>query len=197
MGKLGIVIGILVLIVLLVGMGGCSSYGSIVKLDEQAKSQWAQVDTQLQRRYDLIPNIVETVKGYASHEKEVLENIANARTKYFSAPDDDARAKAAGDVERALSRLLMLTETYPQLKANEGFLKLQDQLEGTENRISVERGRYNDAVRQLNGYLRSPMGVIGNLFARVDARDYFEAAGEVRNAPRVDFGAAPKAEAGG
>ena len=194
MGKFGIVIGILALIVLLVGMGGCSSYGSIVKLDEQAKGQWAQIDTQLQRRYDLIPNIVSTVKGYAAHEKEVLENIANARTKYFAAPDDSAKAKAAGDVERALSRLLVLTETYPQLKANEGFLKLQDQLEGTENRISVERGRYNEVVKQLNAYLRSPTGMLGNLFAQVKPRDYFEVSGEARNAPRVDF-SAPTAEA--
>lgn len=187
MGKFGILFGILILIALLVGMGGCSSYSSIVKLDEQAKGQWAQIDTQLQRRYDLIPNIVATVKGYASHEKEVLENIANARTKYFAAPDDSAKAKAAGDVERALSRLLVLTETYPQLKANEGFLKLQDQLEGTENRISVERGRYNEVVKELNAYLRSPTGLLGNLFARVKPRDYFEVASDARSAPRVDF----------
>jgi LemA protein len=196
MGKAGIVIGILVVIVLFLGMGGCSSYGSIVRLDEAAKSQWAQVDSQLQRRYDLIPNIVETVKGYASHEKEVLENIANARTKYFSAPDDTSRAEAAAGVERALSRLLMLTETYPQLKANEGFLKLQDQLEGTENRIATERGRYNTSVKELNAYLRSPMGVIGNLFAQVKPREYFETTPEARTAPRVDFGAKPATQGG-
>ncbi len=195
MRKSGIVIGIIGLVLVFIAFGAWSSYGRIVRLDEQAKTQFANVDAQLQRRYDMIPNLVETVKGYAAHEKGVFEGIANARKAYFSAPDSDAKAKASGDVERALSRLLMLQETYPQLKANEGFLKLQDQLEGTENRIGVERGRYNEAVRELNVELRGLMAQIGNMFAKVKPREPFAADAEARSAPRVDFGASPSTTA--
>ncbi len=199
MGKAGIIIGVIALIILGIGMGGCSSYGRIVQLDEQAKAQFANVDAQLQRRYDMIPNLVETVKGYAAHEKGVFENIANARKAYFApGADANAKAQASGDLERALARLLMLQENYPALKANEGFLKLQDQLEGTENRIGVERGRYNEAVRLLNTELRGIMAQIGNIFAKVERREPFAAEAEARSAPRVNFGtpATPPAPVG-
>lgn len=172
-------------------IGGCTAYTSytgIVAKDEAASAQWAQIDTQLQRRYDLIPNLVETVQGYAGHEKEILTTLADARRSYFSAAPSE-RPAAAGSVESALSRLLMLQENYPQLKANEGFLKMQDQLEGTENRIGVERGRYNEAVKELNTTLRRPFSAMVNaLFARVEPRKYFEVAATAREVPKVDFG---------
>jgi LemA protein len=130
-------------------------------MDENVKTAWAQVDNQLKRRYDLIPNLVETVKGYAAHERGLFEHIADARTKYFQAPDVKGKIEASGQLEQALSRLLVLRESYPQLKANETFLKMMDSLEGTENRLSVERKRYNDAVRtlhphRLRAFLRQP-----------------------------------------
>jgi LemA protein len=187
MKKVLAILAILVLIVLILGAGGCSTYRHIVTLDEAAQAQWAQIDNQLQRRYELIPNLVNTVKGYAAHEKEILETVAHARERYFSAKGDDERVQASAGVERALSRLLMLQETYPTLKADESFLKLQDQLEGTENRIAVERGRYNDAARELNTYIRTPGGMLGNMLAQVKPRTYFEVTEGAREAPKVQF----------
>jgi len=153
-----IILGVLVALVAGVVLWGVGQYNRVVAMDEQVKSQWAQVENQLKRRFDLIPNLVETTKGYAKHEKEIFENIANARTKYFQAGSVEQKVAAANGFERALSRLLMLQEQYPNLKANESFLKLQDSLEGTENRIAVERKRYNDAVRMLNTYRRTVVG---------------------------------------
>ncbi|MCF6187267.1 MAG: LemA family protein, partial [Desulfobulbaceae bacterium] len=150
-------------------------------------SQWAQVENQLKRRFDLIPNLVETTKGYAKHEKEIFENIANARTKYFQAGSVEQKVAAANGFERALSRLLMLQEQYPNLKANESFLKLQDSLEGTENRIAVERKRYNDAVRQLNTYRRTVVGRFITAMAGVEAAQYFEVPESQQEVPRVKF----------
>ena len=145
-----IVVGIL----LLIGFGGfkwaIGEYNKVIAMDENVKASWAQVENQLKRRYDLIPNLVETVKGYARHEKELFENIAEARTKYFQAKDVKGKIQASNQLEGVLSRLLLLKETYPQLKANESFLKLQDSLEGTENRIAVERKRYNESVQLVN-----------------------------------------------
>ena len=186
-----IALGALALITM---VGGCSSYKQVVSLDESVKAQWSQVENQLQRRFDLIPNLVETVKGYAQHEKGVFDDIARARESYFQAKTVNDKAQSAGSVESALSRLLMLQENYPTLKANEGFLKLQDQLEGTENRISVERQRYNDTARSLNTYIRSPTGALGNVFAHAERAAYFAAPEAVKQVPRVDFGSAPKVE---
>jgi LemA protein len=181
-------IGVVVLIAVIALLGGCGTYQHVVTLDEGVKSQWAQVENQLQRRFDLIPNVVATVKGYAQHEKSVFDDIAHSRESYFQAKTVNEKAAAAGQVESALSRLLLLQENYPTLKANEGFLKLQDQLEGTENRIAIERQRYNDAVRELNTYLRSTSGMIGNVFAHVERAEYFKAPEGSKAAPRVDFG---------
>jgi LemA protein len=142
----------------------------------------------------LIPNVVETVRGYAQHEKGVFDDIAKARESYFQSKTVNEKAENASAVESALSRLLMLQENYPTLKANEGFLKLQDQLEGTENRIAVERQRYNDAVRQLNAYIRSPTGRIGNLVAHVEPAKYFEIPESARAVPKVDFSTPPAVE---
>ena len=151
------------------------------------KAQWAQVDNQLKRRYDLIPNLVETVKGYATHEKQLFENIAEARTKYFQAPTTAQKIQASNQLEGVLSRLLVLKETYPQLKANESFLKLQDSLEGTENRIAVERKRYNEVAKLLNEYRR---GIPGSWFAAiagVQPAAYYEIAAAEKSAPKVKF----------
>jgi LemA protein len=182
-----IVLGVIAVIVIGVIMYGVGQYNKAVAMDEQVKSQWAQVENQLKRRYDLIPNLVETVKGYAKHEKELFENIANARTKYFQAGSVKDKVQASQQLEGALSRLLLLQETYPQLKANESFLKLQDSLEGTENRIAVERKRYNDDARTLNTYRRSVFGRIFAGMAGVNEAQYYEVPQAEKETPKVKF----------
>jgi len=166
---------------------GIAQYNRVISMDEQVKAQWAQVENQLKRRYDLIPNLVETVKGYAKHEKELFENIAEARTKYFQAKTVGEKIKASRGLEGVLSRLLLLKETYPQLKANESFLKLQDSLEGTENRIAVERKRYNDAVRALNTYRRTVFGRFFASLAGVGEAEYYEIPTAEKETPKVKF----------
>ena len=178
---------VIVLIVLGAVMYGMGQYNQVVAMDEQVKSQWAQVENQLKRRYDLIPNLVETVKGYATHERELFENIANARTKYFQAATVPDKIKASQQLEGVLSRLLMLQESFPQLKANESFLKLQDSLEGTENRIAVERKRYNDDVRALNTYRRTVFGKFFASLAGVNEAQYYEVPQAEKEAPKVKF----------
>lgn len=182
---------IILAIVLLVGfllvgkiIGG---YNRVVSMDENVKGKWAQVENQLKRRYDLIPNLVETVKGYAAHEKELFENIAQARTQYFQAKGVNDQVKASNQLEGALSRLLLLQERYPELKANQSFLKLQDSLEGTENRIAVERKRYNDSVQVLNTYIRTFMGRFYAMFAGVEKAEYYEIPEAEKAAPQVKF----------
>jgi len=182
-----IVIGVLVVIGVIIVSIIVSGYNKAIRLDQQVKSSWSQVENQLQRRFDLIPNLVQTVKGYASPEKEIFEKVAEARTQYFQAKGVNEKTQAAGQLEGALSRLLFLQEKYPDLKANENFLKLQDQLEGTENRIAVERKRYNDAVRELNSYVRSFFGRFFANIAGVKEGEYFEAPKEATTAPTVDF----------
>jgi LemA protein len=145
------------------------------------------VENQLKRRYDLIPNLVETVKGYASHEKEIFENIAQARTQYFQAKDVKSKINASNQLEGVLSRLLLLQERYPVLKANESFLKLQDSLEGTENRIAVERKRYNDAVQILNTYIRTFLGRFYATIAGVSNATYYQVPETEKAVPKVKF----------
>ncbi len=182
-----IILGVIVVFAGGAVMYGVGQYNKVVAMDEQVKSQWAQVENQLKRRYDLIPNLVETVKGYAKHEKELFENIANARTKYFQANTVQDKVQASNQVEGLLSRLLVLRETYPQLKANENFLKLQDSLEGTENRIAVERMRYNDTVKVLNTYRRSVFGKFFASLAGVNEGQYYEVPQAEKEAPKVQF----------
>ncbi len=182
-----IILGVLVLIALIVGGWLVSGYNGVVAMDESVKSRWAQVDNQLKRRYDLVPNLVETVKGYAKHEKEIFENLAQARTKYFQADNVKGKIEATGDFERALSRLLVLKETYPQLRANENFLKLMDSLEGTENRLSVERKRYNDAVQTLNTYIRTVFGKFFANLAGVGPAEYYRTPEKEKETPKVKF----------
>ncbi|MDR4509399.1 MAG: LemA family protein [Candidatus Brocadiaceae bacterium] len=162
-------------------------YNKVIRLNEDVKNSWAQVDTQLKRRYDLIPNLVETVKGYATHEKELFENLANARKGYFQAGTIAGKAKSATQIEGFLSRLLMFRETYPDLKANESFLKLQDTLEGSENRIAVERKRYNDSVKTLNTYIKSFYGRFFAARTGTTEANYFEVAAVEKEAPKVKF----------
>lgn len=171
-------------------VGGCfySGYNKAVAMDEQVNSSWAQVENQLQRRFDLIPNIVSTVKGVTQQEKDVFLGIAKSRESYFQAKSTGAKVKAAGMFESALSRLLVLKESYPQLRSNENFLKLQDTVEGTENRLSVERKRYNDAVKIVNTYSRKLLGRIFCSFAGVEKAEYFEVTEEVKAVPKIDFG---------
>ena len=188
----GVKIAVVILAVVALFAGGMilwgvGQYNRVVAMDEQVKSQWAQVENQLKRRYDLIPNLVETVKGYAKHEKEVFENIANARTKYFQAQTVKDKIQASQQLEGALSRLLLLQENFPQLKANESFLKLQDSLEGTENRIAVERKRYNDDVRTLNTYRRSVFGKFFASLAGVGEAQYYEIPQAEKEIPKVNF----------
>jgi LemA protein len=166
---------------------GIGQYNKVVSMHEQVKAQWAQVENQLKRRYDLIPNLVETVKGYAKHEKELFENIAQARTKYFQAQTPKDKIQASNALEGVLSRLLFLREAYPQLKANESFLKLQDSLEGTENRISVERKRYNEVVKILNTYRRTVFGSIIASIAGISEAAYYDIPEAEKAVPKVKF----------
>ena len=182
-----IVLGVIVALVVIVGGWLMSGYNRVVTMDENVKTAWAQVDNQLKRRFDLIPNLVETVKGYAAHERGTFEHLADARTKYFQAPDVKGKIEATGDFERALSRLLVLQETYPQLKANESFLKMMDSLEGTENRLSVERKRYNDTVRTLNTYIRTVFGRFFAGLAGVSKAEYYQVPEAEKAAPKVKF----------
>ena len=174
------------------------TYNTIVSLDEGVSSQWAQVQNQYQRRMDLIPNIVSTVKGYAKHESDVFTQIADARSKAGGVVNvdssilDDPEAfakyqKVQGELGSSLQRLLMITENYPELKADQNFLALQDQLEGTENRISTERKRFNETVSEYNKYIRSfPKNIIANMNG-YRPKSYFTASDEAQNAPKVEF----------
>ncbi len=182
------IFGLVLLALVLLG-GGClyMGYNRAIGMDEQVKNSWSQVENQLQRRYDLIPNLVETVKGTAGQEKTVFLGIADARKAYFQAGNVADKARAATQVETALSRLLLLQEAYPALKSNEAFLKLQDQLEGTENRLSVARQNYNDAVRDLNTMVRQFPGSLYARLAAVKEAEYFQVEKAATAAPKVDF----------
>ena len=182
-----IILGITVLFMIIMGGKLIAGYNQVITMEENVKGKWAQVENQLKRRYDLIPNLVETVKGYAKQEKEIFENIAQARTQYFQAQDFKGQIQGANRLEGALSRLLLLQERYPDLKANQSFLRLQDSLEGTENRISVERKRYNDAVQILNTYIRTFFGRLYALLAGVEPAEYYEIPEAEKQAPKVKF----------
>lgn len=182
-----VVVGAVLLIGLMAFGKIVAGYNQVIAMDENIKGRWAQVENQLKRRYDLIPNLVETVKGYAGHEKELFENIARARTEYFQAKSLKNKIIAANRLEGTLSRLLLLQERYPNLKANQSFLKLQDSLEGTENRISVERKRYNDAVQILNTYIRTVFGRFYAMLAGVSSAEYYEIPEAEKAAPKIKF----------
>ena len=194
--KTGIIILIVVVLLLfIVGGGFVSRRNEMVTKREAVNSAWAQVDVVLQRRNDLIPNLVETVKGYAGQEVKVFGDIAAARAAMAGAKTPADKIAANGQVESALSRLLVVVENYPQLRSDQNFMRLQDELAGTENRIAIERKRYNDTLQDYNTYIGLfPNNVVASLsgFARNDA--YFKADEGSRQAPKVNFGApAPQA----
>ncbi|MBO8478640.1 MAG: LemA family protein [Bacteroidetes bacterium] len=173
-----------------------NSYNGLVKSDEQVKAAWSQVENVYQRRADLIPNLVATVKGYAAHESSTLESVVEARSKATQVTVDPDRLdageiarfqEAQGELTQALGRLVMLRESYPDLKANQNFMELQAQLEGTENRISTERMKFNETARSYNTMVRSfPKNIIASMFG-FETKGYFEAAEGTETAPKVEF----------
>lgn len=181
-----------VILVLVLGLVGSfiGTYNKLQMLDETVNSQWAQVENQLQRRSDLIPNLVSTVKGYAAHEKSIFIGIADARAQLSGAVkkgDMQQINKANGDFNGALSRLLAIAENYPQLKADQNFMALQDELTGTENRLSVARRDYNESVKTINAIIRTfPTNIIANM-ANVKSREYFEVEEGKKEVPNVKF----------
>jgi len=172
---------------LAVSLSGCS-YNRFVSQEEAIKAQWAQVENQLQRRNDLIPNLVETVKGYASHEEGVFKEIADSRSRLLAAKSPDETISAANQQSTALGRLLVVVENYPNLKANEQFNGLMDELSGTENRIAVERMRYNERVQEYDTARRQfPANLTAKLFGFKEY-PFFAAPAEAKQAPKVNFG---------
>ncbi len=187
--KSGLFIGLLVLaaVVVIFGIFYINTKNDLVRLDEGINSAWSEIDNQLQRRSDLIPNLVATVKGYAAHEEGVFRGIADARSKLAGARTVEEKAAGYNEMQSALSRLLVVVEQYPDLKANQNFIGLQDELAGTENRLTVARKRYNDGVRDFNTRIRSFPGSLmagGMGFA---ARPYFEIGEAARQTPQVKF----------
>ncbi len=191
MNKMWVVLAVLAVLAIF-GFGWYQSgYNQMVSMNQEVKSSWAQVENQLQRRFDLIPNLVSTVKGYAAHEKDILEEVTRLRSQWGAAQTSESvqqKVDAANALTGALSRLLMVSENYPNLKADQNFLELQSQLEGTENRIAVERMRYNDAVKRFNSYQQS---LFGSFFASAthltQPAAYFNAPAQAQEAPKVSF----------
>lgn len=187
---------ITIVVIVLVALWGILSYNGLVGMDENVSNQWANVETQYQRRSDLIPNLVNTVKGYAKHESQTLEAVMAARSQATQVKIDPSNCtpqqlaayqKAQGDVTTALGKLLAITENYPDLKANQNFLELQSQLEGTENRINVARKDFNDSAKEYNTALRRfPRNIIASMFG-FEKRNYFEAEAGAEKAPKVEF----------
>jgi len=182
LAAVALVIAIVLVMVYVNGMN------KVVRLDEAVSESWAQVETMLQRRNDLIPNLVNTVKGYASHEEDLFMEITRLRSQWSGAGTVEEKIEKAQAMDSALGRLMVVVENYPELQASENFQTLQAQLEGTENRIAVERRRYNQAVRAFNTYIRE---VLGSIFAKrkglTDPQPYFEAEPESHEVPEVKF----------
>jgi len=186
----GLVVALVVILIIGLGILGwyISGYNRAVNLEQGTENAWANIDATLQRRLDLVPNLVETVKGYASHEKELFENIAKSREKYFQADSRAGKIEASNELSGFLSRLLMLQENYPQLRASDNFRDLQVALEGTENRIAVARTRYNEAAKLLNSYSREFFGSFFCRRAGVEPVEYFEATEQAKTeVPEVKF----------
>ncbi len=169
------------------GFGACTYYNTMVEGDEEISRAWSEIDNQLQRRNDLIPNYVETVKGYAQQEREVFIKVTEARSRVANAGSIKEKMDASNELSGALARLLVVMERYPELKSNQNFMALQDELAGTENRLAVARKRYNDAVKNYNAYIRKfPQLIISRIFG-FEARPYFEVPEEVKEVPKVEF----------
>jgi LemA protein len=188
-GKRNLIIAIVVILVIVFSIYSlfAGNYNKFVKMDVAIKAAWSQVENQLQRRYDLIPNLVETVKGFAKQEKSVFVEVTNARAKVGGAGTIPDKIAANNQLSGALSRLLLVVERYPDLKSNQNFMRLQDELAGTENRIAVERMRYNEAVKAYNEAIRTfPANIIAGMFNFKEAT-FFEAPKEAKTAPKVNF----------
>lgn len=187
----GVFVGLALLLVLVVGGSYVSSRNEMVRKSETVKQDWSQVDVVLQRRADLIPNLVATVKGYAQHEEKVFGDIASARAALLNAKTPSDKIAANGQLDGAIGRLLAVVENYPNLKADQNFLSLQDELAGTENRIAVERRRYNEAVLDYNTYIGLfPNNVFASWAGFQRNNAYFAASESARQAPKVDFSTA-------
>jgi LemA protein len=183
-----IILGVLIIVAIVVGGQFVSVRNDLVTQREAVNASWSQVDVVLQRRADLIPNLVETVKGFASHETEVFKDIANARAALIGGRTPQEKIQANDQLTGALSRLLVISENYPQLRSNENFLRLQDEIAGTENRIAVERRKYNETVQHYNTSIQMfPDNIVASLggFERNDA--YFKTEPGARTAPKVQF----------
>ena len=179
---------VLIAVGVVVGIGVASMYNGIVTKHETITAKWAQVESQLQRRLDLIPNLVNSVKGYAAHEKTVFEDVTKARSAWTGASSMDDKVRAASQMDSALARLMVVVENYPQLKADQTFLQLMDELSGTENRIAVERMRYNEAVKDFNITVRRfPTNIVAGIFGYKPAAEYFKAEERAKQAPEVKF----------
>ncbi|MDO8785666.1 MAG: LemA family protein [Syntrophales bacterium] len=188
-GKRNLIIVLVVILVVVFSLYSFfkGNYNTFVSMDVAVKGSWAQVENQLQRRYDLIPNLVETVKGYAKQEKDVFVEVTNARAKVGGATGVPGKISANNELSSALSRLLVVVERYPELKSNQNFIRLQDELAGTENRIAVERMRYNDAVKTYNVAIRSfPANMLAGMFG-FEKATFFEAPTTAKAAPQVKF----------
>jgi LemA protein len=185
--KMIIAVAVVAILVIALYSLFAGNYNKFVQMDVGIKAAWAQVENQLQRRFDLIPNLVETVKGYAKQERDVLVEVTNARSKVGGAGTVPDKIAANNELSGALSRLMVVVERYPDLKSNQNFMKLQDELAGTENRIAVERMRYNDSVKIYNQAIRSfPGNIIAGMFNFKEAA-FFEAPKEARATPQVNF----------
>ncbi len=181
-------VAMIVIILAVLAMILVPSYNKFVNLEEDVDLAYAQVENQLQRRLDLIPNLVNTVKGFASHEKEIISNIADSRAKLAGAKGPEEQATANSELSGAIGRLLVVVENYPELKANENFTQLMDELAGTENRLGVARKDYNDEVAKFNRQVkRFPGKIIASIFG-YDEKEYFKADAAANEAPNVDFG---------
>lgn len=187
MKRIGIVRIVILAIAAVIGLSIMGTYNRFVRMDESINAAWAQVNNQLQRRADLIPNVVNTVKGYAEHEREVLGRLADARARLAGARSPQEAIAADQELSGALARLLAVVENYPQLKADQTFIRLMDELAGTENRIAVERRRYNEEVQAYNRARRQfPGSLIARLFGFGEAA-YFDVPAQAREVPKVDF----------
>lgn len=183
-----IVIGVLLVIGLIFGAQVKNAYNDLVTQREGIAGQWAQVDVALQRRADLIPNLVETVKGFAKQEKEIMEAVANARAGLLNARTPQEKIEANGRLDSALGRLLLVVENYPNLKSNENFMRLQDELAGTENRIAVERRKYNESVQRYNTTIGLfPKNIVAGMFGFQRNDAYFKTEPAARTTPKVAF----------
>lgn len=181
-------VAVIVILVLIGGVWFVRQQNRLITLEETVDASWSEIDNQLQRRSDLIPNLVATVQGFADQEQEVFGQIADARARLAGAQSVGETAESYEALQGALSRLLVVVENYPQLQSNENFIRLQDELAGTENRIAVARRRYNEVVQQFNTRIRLfPTRMVANRLG-YEEREYFEISEEAREVPRVDFG---------